>query len=487
MGPALRVPSGHWLAPLATVLNTCFHEPYVLAALAQGHAELICNQGMSFVDERVEEVDAEARALWHKRTGVALAGPLMFAGPAWLRAVSHVPREDVVQLLATMVGIHRQLRFPWLFAGWPCALTPAPGEEALLRALEDRAGRWDDELLRECAALGMVLGAALAAQRAALVMWGLPRLVALVDAAMARVALVGDRERWAEVVWSARSMQPPVSWRWFLDRVAPPEGLTTGAWLGRCEAVWLRVPDRSVAAGACGEWIVTMPERRVALAWAVELGTAMLTAWRPARDDEVDTSLLATVDRDRESAACFETYRQFVRADALRDTPSAEDLAFLAWLARAWDGVEAVPEAARDARRSLLLDAAAGAGMFAPSRREPLRNLLLTEGHHGLLALLDAGATLLGYLRSKARREVAGIGEYRQVVGAWVSPRWFLQRELREHPRPLELTARCEAALHGEDLGEGRTGELPATIDGAPRVLQWSRDFGLIPALSSLR
>lgn len=487
-GPAVRTRQGHWLEPLATVLNTCYHDPHVLAALASGVPAPISNQGMVLAELTPAELDPGRVKLWEARTGAPLVGPVMLAAPAWLRESTYVPREDLLRLLAPMVHILRETSFPWLFTPWPCALVPAPGEEALLRALEARAARWDDDLLSECEALGLVAGHALAAQRRTLAAWGLPRLVALLDAVQARADLVNDRGRWDEVRWSARSMAPPVSLRWYLDGVAPPDGLAGSRWLGACEAIWQRVATRPTAAGARGEWVLRVHGRRVALAWAVEHGTAMLTAWRPAGDAEPDTPTLPAVDQARETAAYHESCRLFARIDPMRDHPTARDRAHLAWLARAWDALTTITEADdhRRARRSLLLALAGAAGLFAAPRRDALRALLTADGHDRLLSLQDAASTLRTYLESPERRTIVGVGRFRDIVGAWVSPTWFMQDTLRDHPAPLAFTARCEAALHGVTLGPTLEGQVHAEIDGTPRTLRWRRDLGLVPALCSL-
>lgn len=487
-GPAVRTRAGHWLEPLATVLNTCYHDPHTLAALAAGEPRPISNQGMVLVElEDDEPLDPSQVARWEARTGAPLVRPVMYASPAWLRDSNVVPREDLMRLLATMTALYRETRFPWLFTAWPCALAPAPGEQALLRALEVRAARWDDELLWECQALGISSGHAYAAKRSALAAWGLSRVVALLDAAEARAVLGGERERWDELRWSARSMAPPVSLRWYLDGVAPPDGLSGPRWLGACEAMWQRVVDRSTTPGASGEWIVRVCGRRVALAWTVELGAPMLTGWRMASDAERETPTLASVDKDRESAAYHECCPLFVRNDPLRDQPTAYDLAHLAWFARAWDAVDAIVDAGhRRARRSLLLALADADGLFAVHRRDALQAVLIREGHAQLRALQEAAMLLRAYLESAERRALVGVGRFRSVVGAWVSPMWFLQDAVRERDDRLAFTARCEAALRGVVLGSAWAGEHHAEIDGVASVLRWRRDLGLVPALCEL-
>ncbi|MFT3775400.1 MAG: hypothetical protein QM820_59395 [Minicystis sp.] len=484
----MRQRPGHWLEPLATVLNTVYHDPVILDALARGERGLIANQGMVFVHVEDDHIDAEARALWTARTGAELQGEVMLLSPAWIRrAGNYIPRDEVIALLETMVSVHRQSCFPWLFCSWPCALEPAPGEEALLRALEARAARWDDELLFEASALGLFWpGAdprALDAKRRALARWGLPRLGALLEAAAARAALASDRERWDEVQWSQRAMAPPVSLRYFLDEAGAPEGVSIGRWLGACEAVWQRIPVRPVETGAQGEWVARVLGRRVALRFSVELGTATLTGWRPAADDEPETPLLAEVDRDRETALWSESCQLFARWDALRETPTPVDERYLRWLADAWSTVASslgTPhEPTLGPRRSLLLRELSSAGLFEP--REAMRAYLTAQGHTGLLRVCDAAGDLLRYLKSPERRARTGYGFYGRVLGAWVSPLWFLQAD--PSIRGFDFTAQCEAALHEAHLGPAWAGQVRATIEGTARLVRWRRETGVVPAL----
>ena len=484
----MRTREGHWLEPLATVLNTCYHDPFVLAALASGDLAPISNQGMVLAQlaDDGSQLDPKRLARWQARTGTPLSGPVMLASPAWLHDSNYVPRDDLLRLLTTMAAIYRETRFPWLFTAWPCALAPASGEQALLRTLEHRATRWDDDLLFECEALGILAAHAFAAQRRMLVAWGLPRVVALLDAAHQRATLAGDRERWDELRWSARAMAPPVSLRWYIDGVAPPDGLSGPRWLGACEAMWQRVATRPTAAGSSGEWVLRVCGHRVALAWTVERGTPMLTGWRRAGDTEPDTPTLAAVDQEHEFAAYHQTCRLFVRHDPMRDQPTAHDLAYLAWLARAWDALATTAEPDRRARRSLLLALTHTAGLFAVHRRDALRALLIAENHHQLRGLQDATTLLRTYLESHERRAIVGIGKFREIVGAWVSPLWFLQEAVRHRDDPLSFTAHCEAALHSVTLGPAWEGHHHAEINGTPHALRWRRDLGLIPALCEL-
>lgn len=110
-----------------------------------------------------------------------------------------------------------------------------------------------------------------------------------------------------------------------------------------------------------------------------------------------------------------------------------------------------------------------------------MRTLLLANGQTGLLRVRDAAEELLRYLKSPERRERTGYRFYGGVIGAWVSPLWFLQAD--PAVRAFDFTARCEAALHEAFLGPAWEGQVRATIEGTARLVRWRRETGLVPAL----
>jgi hypothetical protein len=480
-----------WLESLGTVLNMVHHDAEVLDAIERGERAIIFNQGMVFVENDLSEADAEDRAVWLAHTGAELEGPLFTLSPTWLSCPANVlPRDEVIALLGPMVEVCRQRRFPWLFGFWPCATEPAPGEEALLRILEARAGTIDDELRFECNALGFLLRGtetrAAQAKRRALARFGLPRLGALLDASLAQHALAGDRDRFAESQNHQRPEEPPFSLRYFLGGPLAPEGVSLGRWVGACEVIVRRIPAYPMEPGAEGEWVVSVLGQRVALRFAMEHGMPMITGWRVARAHEPETPLLAEPDDVREEAMWRESRRLFVRPDVIRPTPTAVDLAYLRWLDAAWS--EAVSghggsfDAALGPRRAMLLGELEAAGIL--DAREPMIALLAARGHTGLIRAGDAVRELLRYLKSPERRAHTGCGYYGLVAGAWVSPFWFLHDDPAVHD--LDFTARCEAALHDVHLGTAGEGEVEVTIDGVPRIVVWRRETGLFPALTGV-
>lgn len=75
---------------------------------------------------------------------------------------------------------------------------------------------------------------------------------------------------------------------------------------------------------------------RVALRFfSVELGTAMLSGWRRAADDEPETPLLGEVDHARERALWIASLRLFARMGTADRPPGPADRSCLRWLAGA--------------------------------------------------------------------------------------------------------------------------------------------------------
>lgn len=89
-------------------------------------------------------------------------------------------------------------------------------------------------------------------------------------------------------------------------------------------------------------------------------------------------ALVKAVDQARESAEWHSTCQLFARLAPLRDQPSAGDLRYLRWLARAFGEVEATLGPAGDERE----DSEEAAG--------PRRALLLGEAHGAALPVLSA-------------------------------------------------------------------------------------------------
>ncbi len=98
----------------------------------------------------------------------------------------------------------------------------------------------------------------------------------------------------------------------------------------------------------------------------------------------------------------------------------------------------------------------------------------------------DLVRALRAYLVGAERRAIVGVGGFCRIFGAWVSPSWFMQDALRDRDDRFTFTARCEAALHGVQLGPAWEGRRSAEIDGVVHALVWRRDLGLIPALCEL-
>src|SRR4051812_24429736 len=102
-GPKVGTRPGHWLEPLATMLNTAYHSPEIAEAVFRGDPAPIASQAMSFRRADGAEADASDREEFRARTGRDLPGDCYLAEPSWLRRSSWAPRSDVLAVLTKQV------------------------------------------------------------------------------------------------------------------------------------------------------------------------------------------------------------------------------------------------------------------------------------------------------------------------------------------------------------------------------------------------
>ena len=239
-------------------------------------------QGFGAVRVTDADLTDDMRATWRSLGGGALVDPFIVVSRL-TSPVFVLPRAALVELLHALAELRAEwTRAPWAVPSAPATTAALPAimddREALIRterlaaevdAADGNAAEKRRILLGELEWYGLLDETRAAERRAQLEQWGLPTLLAYLDAAAALRAYHASADR-----ASCDGLDPPaerlldanVSLDWFRKRVATPSDMSPDGWLAFCEQALVRAaPD-----GDAGELVARSGEREFRIRYRVE-------------------------------------------------------------------------------------------------------------------------------------------------------------------------------------------------------------------------
>ena len=202
-GPLLEI-EDEFLAPLEWIVNSAVigEMPQLADCLARGEDAFV--EELYATRPMPDEDLSESRARWQKLTGVLPSEDVYVLGTSFTYHEVVLPRQTLLEIISNLLKLrapYPKLPFPWLFRLNPYHLTPAKGEEELVRKLEERAVAFKallarqtfdaafhaqrQELLRDYEEAGLFSEAYSEEKQYWLELWGLPTLLAYHRAALA--------------------------------------------------------------------------------------------------------------------------------------------------------------------------------------------------------------------------------------------------------------------------------------------------------------
>jgi hypothetical protein len=142
-GPLLSI-EDEFIEPLEWVVNSAVigDIQQITEALACGENVFIHQQLYAVRPTLADDDLSEARARWRELTGFDPGEDVYVLGTGFTYHRVVLPRQTLQEILQALLKLRAefpQLPFPWLFRLEPYHLTPANGEEELVRKLSERA------------------------------------------------------------------------------------------------------------------------------------------------------------------------------------------------------------------------------------------------------------------------------------------------------------------------------------------------------------
>jgi hypothetical protein len=272
---------------LAWVLNAGVSGdlPDLLGALERGEPAVT----EFFAAERTPTPDelAGAAERWRRLTGSALGDDVYVLRVAFAPGPAVVPRAVLLELLRELLELRagRSQRRPRLFTAVAPATEPGEWDEQVMRELEERAARADDDaptpterllLLRDLERAGILEPTRRAERLRSLEDWGLGTLRSYVLAGAAREEYGRDPSRLRHVPASG---EPWVSLEYFRHETETAVPGDRDDWLGFCERA---LRDAPIDPGWYeGQTYTHWADRRVEISWRRDDGVVP-AVWRAA-------------------------------------------------------------------------------------------------------------------------------------------------------------------------------------------------------------